>query len=203
MGRAEEGERVVEDGLQHHSEGTGALLQRDYWAVIRGCEIGPRALVEGVRHRFEEFAPPSIARFKRSCPPGRALEVGDELEVDIRQAGRFAVRVTHVDSNSLTLATMQGHPEAGRITFGAYRNSHEDVIFHIRSIARSSSPKMYAGFLIAGDPMQTYTWTDFVDCVAHTFGDGIVGRIQAEMKHAAAAGEDEAMDRPTYLAEGD
>lgn len=188
--------------MQSADEGRGSLLQRDYWAVIHGCGCGPQPLMEDVRNRFEEFSPPSIARFRRRCPPGRPLEVGDELDVDITQAGQFGVRVTHADENSLTLATMRGHPEAGRITFGAYRNDHGDVIFHIRSIARSRSVRIYAEFLIAGDPMQTYTWTDFVDCVAHTFGDGVQGKIHAELKHVEASEVALSVDRPTYLAQG-
>lgn len=194
--------RRAEGALQSAEEGRGSLLQRDYWAVIHECGCGPQPLMEDVRSRFEEFAPPSIVRFSRRCPPGRPLEVGDELDVDITQAGMFAVRVTHVDENSITLATMRGHPEAGRITFGAYRNAYGDVIFHIRSIARSGSARAYAGFLVAGDPMQTYTWTDFVDCVAHTFGAGVLGTIHAELKHVEASQVDLSMDRPTYRARG-
>ena len=57
---------------------------------------------------------------------------------------------------------LTGHPEAGRITFGAYRTVDGDVVFHIRSRACSSSLFNYLGFLVGGDPMQTATWTDFV-----------------------------------------
>src|SRR5690606_38498317 len=121
----------------------------------------PSEIVRLVRRRFEDFPPPSLCVFVRSGGNGALLDRGDELEVNIRMAGTFAVRVTHVDMQSLTLGTLQGHPEAGRITFGAYRNRRGDVIFHIRSIARSSSWRTFAEFLMAGDPMQTYTWTDF------------------------------------------
>lgn len=196
------GQRAGED-LQRPDTGSGSLLQRDYWAVIRGCEVSPRVLMKHLRRRFQVFAPPDLVEFRRRVPAERPLERGDELAVNIKHAGSFAVRVTHADANSITLGTLRGHPEAGRITFGAYRNGRSDVIFHIRSIARSSSRRNYAGFLLAGDPMQTYTWTDFVDCVAHTFGEGVVGSIRADVKRVRAEDEDGDMERPTFLARGE
>lgn len=191
-----------ESELQTPAEGVGKMIQRDYWAVIRACEPGPQALMKQVRSRFEDFAPPSLVTFRRDASDHRTLAVGDELEVDIKQAGTFRVRVTHTDPNSLTLGTLRGHPEAGRITFGAYRNSHDDVIFHIRSLARSGSKRHYAGFLLAGDPMQTFTWTDFVDCVALTFGKGTVGVIHADVETVKMEEVEVAMDQPTYRAQG-
>jgi uncharacterized protein (UPF0548 family) len=65
------------------------------------------------------------------------------------------VRVLHADAQSLTLGTLEGRPEAGRITFGADRNPAGDVIFHIRSRARSVSMSKRVGFLAIGDVMQT------------------------------------------------
>ena len=106
--------------------------------------------------------------------------MGDELDIDIRLAGSCAVRVVHRDANSLTLGTLEGHPEAGRITFGAYRNDRGDVVFHIRSRARSSGLTKYLEFLAGGDPMQTNTWVDFINAVAMTVGSGIDDGIRVE-----------------------
>ena len=102
---------------------------------------------------------------------------------------------------AITLGTVGGHPEAGRITFGAYPNERGDVIFHIRSRARSSSATRYAGFLTAGESMQTNTWTDFIDRLAHTVGEGIVGAIQVETQEIDEE-EDEAIETPTFIARG-
>ncbi len=115
------------------------------------------------------------------------------------------MRVVNRDAQSITLATLAGHPEAGRITFGAYRNDYRDVVFHIRSRARSGSRAHYAGFLTAGEAMQTNTWTDFVQAVAYTFGDGIVGFVHAESRRMSEREEpetDETLCAPTFLAEG-
>jgi len=208
------------DGLILHSEGSGPLLQRDYWAVVEDCRLSPPDVADLVSREFCNFAPESLVRFERSSgeaggdgdgeqnpadsesPP---LEEGDELDVAIRMAGTCRVRVVHRDRNSLTLATLKGHPEAGRITFGTYRNDDGRVVFHIRSRARASSGTRYAGFVAAGEPMQATTWTDFVDRVAHTVGAGVVGVIRVE---TAKMEEDEPDDpevicSPTFLAVGD
>lgn len=181
------------------ASGAGPLLQRDYWAVIDGCALSPARFGALLATRFAELAPAELVRFSPAAPD-RPLAVGDELVVEIRMAGQCGVRVLHADANSLTLCTLRGHPEAGRITFGAYRDVRGEVVFHIRSRARSSSPSRYAGFLALGEPMQTNTWTAFVDRVAHITGRGVRGRIHIETRELDPRSDDE--DRPTYLAEG-
>ncbi|HEU4578756.1 MAG TPA: DUF1990 family protein [Polyangiaceae bacterium] len=184
--------------------GAGQYLQRDYWAVIRECRPRPSELMRAVRERFTEFAPAELASFRRVEAATGPLEVDDELEVRIAAAGTCFVRVVHTDEQSLTLGTLQGHPEAGRITFGAYCNARDDVIFHIRSRARSGSRVMYAGFLAAGEAMQTNTWTDFISAVAHSFGSGVIGFIHSETQRIPNGPQAAAEEcSPTFLARGD
>lgn len=189
--------------------GVGPLLQRDYWAVIRDCRGSPEDVMAYVSRHFERFAPREFVNFERekapnepAPTPGEPLEPGTVLKVHIVAAGDFRVRVTHRDSQSLTLATVKGHPEAGRITFGAYRNAHDDVIFHIRSRARSGSRKHYLGFLGVGESMQTTVWTDFVNRVAACTGDGVRGWIYANTAECADEPPDEQRVTPTFEARG-
>ncbi|AKQ69840.1 hypothetical protein A176_006752 [Myxococcus hansupus] len=159
-----------------------------------------------VAQRFPEFAPSDICVFEHRRPvsANAPLRMDDELTVKIHGAGTFGVRVIHLDDQSFTLGTLHGHPEAGRITFGAYRNLRGDVIFHIRSRARSGSTFHYLGFVTAGDAMQTNTWTEFVLRAALTAGDGVVGAIHAqttELKDEPSGGD--TAHGPTFLAQGD
>lgn len=191
------------DGVVRAVEGHGPLLERDYWAAIENCRVTPPELIDRVARDFPDFAPEALVRFTR--PDGRgALEVGDEMDAFIRMSGECRVRVLHRDHASFTLGTLRGHPEAGRITFGAYRDSEGAVIFHIRSRARSSTRAKRIGFIAGGEPMQTATWTDFIDRVAHTMGDGVAGVIHAETREI----EDEPNDpntlcSPTFIARED
>jgi hypothetical protein len=148
------------------------------------CELPPAALVEFV-------AAEGVARDAR-------------LDILIRPGQRCAVRVIHEDTQSVTLATLDGHPEAGRITFGSYRNPTGAVIFHIRSRARSTSLLKRMGFLAIGDAMQTNTWTDFIRNTADSVGARIPDAIHADTQHVKELPEDdEPLHSPTFLAVGD
>lgn len=201
--RAEHALKKLVDGLVLASSGAGPLLERDYWAVIRECRLTPPELADRVASDFCAFPPESLVTFARSGEAGTPLQVGDEMEVSIRMAGECRVRVLHRNENSITLGTLEGHPEAGRITFGAYRNDEGDVIFHIRSRARAESALRYVGWVAAGEPMQTNTWTDFIDRVAHTVGGGVIGAIHADTREIEDEGDEpETTCSPTFIAVG-
>lgn len=188
--------------IQLAAAGTGPLLQRDYWAVIRNCRVRPSEVVEVVRERFVDFAPKELAHFRLADDSSDTINEGSVMDVKIRMVPEARVVVIHLDEHSLTIATLRGHPEAGKITFAAYPNRRGDVIFHIRSRARASSAANLAGFRIGGDPMQANTWTDFVDRVAHSVGDGVIRHIHAEkwkVKHEKVDADPSA---PVLIARG-
>jgi len=189
--------------MQPATDGSGPLLQRDYWGVIAGSRLSPREIIDLVAEKFPEFPPPELVKFRLADGCESPLEVGDELEIDIRLAGSCAVRVVHRDANSITLGTLEGHPEAGRITFGAYRNERGDVVFHIRSRARASGVAKYLEFLAGGDPMQTNTWVDFINAVSMTVGSGIVDGIRVEQTEVDDEDADADPTTPTFEARGD
>lgn len=185
--------------IQTAVDGAGPLLQRDYWAVFEPCSKTPVEVMDYVKSHFCELPPTSIVKFALQG----VLEVAAELDIDIVPGQKCKVRVIHVDEQSLTLATLKGHPEAGRITFGAYRNDAGDVIFHIRSRARASSAIRYLGFMAMGEAMQTNTWTDFINCTADGIGAGIRGQIHADTVEVEDRPEDgEPLEAPTFKAVG-
>ncbi len=161
--------------------------------------MSPSKLMEHVKAHFRELPPGSLVTF--SAPGG--IGPGAQLDVRITGAGDFRVRVVHSDAQSLTLATLDGHPEAGRITFGAYRHETGGVVFHIRSRARSSTLTRLLGFLAVGEAMQTNTWTDFINRTANSAGARVAGTIKAQTTEVRDTPEDEACSGPTFLAEGD
>lgn len=194
------GTSPLTDGVQLEKDGTGALLQRDYWAAIAECRVSPAQLMDDLRARFCDFPPAELVSFSRVGACDRPLTVGDELEIVIRMAGVCRVRVTACDAHSFTLATLHGHPEAGRITFGIYRHDSGAVLFHIRSRSRSGSLKFATGFSTLGEAMQTNTWTDFVRTVAGTYGTGVIGEVHADTIEAEVVPDDGDVTRPTFAA---
>jgi hypothetical protein len=181
------------------TRGAGPLLQRDYWAVFDDCPLGPHELVTLVKEQFCMLPPSSLVEFAAPC----GVTSGAQLDIVIRPAQTCAVRVVHENDQSFTLATLDGHPEAGRITFGSYRNPAGDVIFHIRSRARSTTAMKRLGFLAIGDAMQTTTWTDFIRNTAAAAGASIRGVIHADTDTVDETPEDdEPLQSPTFLATG-
>lgn len=190
----------MEKDLQPAAEGVGPLLQRDYWAVLEEYGSRPSELIAQIKQGFCSLPPEELVRFTAKG----AIELGAELDIAIRPAHQCFVRVVHADTQSFTLATLEGHPEAGRITFGAYRNRKGEVILHIRSRARSSSTPGYIGFLFLGDAMQTNTWTDFIKNAVAAAGSRVRGGIHADTVEVEPDSEDDPpLDTPTFRAEGD
>lgn len=192
--------RSVDADLLPAAAGAGPLLQRDYWAVLEGCAWAPSRVMAYVKSHFCELPPPSLVRFDAPDGLGRDADV----DIQIMPAQTCRVRVMHEDPQSLTFGTLEGHPEAGRITFGAYRNRRGDVIFHIRSRARSSSASNRVGLLAIGEAMQTNTWTDFITNTAAAVGAHIRDGIRAETQAVDESPEDDgASHSPTFRAVGD
>lgn len=190
----------MENEISPATRGIGPLLQRDYWAVLTNLDLKPSELIAHVRSHFCEMPPQALVEF---VAPGGIVKDAD-LDIVIRPAQSCRVRVVHEDAQSFTLATLTGHPEAGRITFGAYRNPAGNVIFHIRSRARSSSLAKWLGFLAIGDAMQTNTWTGFITNVAISKGAQVQDVIHAGTQEVKEAPEDDdPLQAPTFLAVGD
>jgi len=172
-GRSEEEQRPV----QPAPEGTGPLLQRDYVVVIAGTAWSPERLIEMLRSDFPRFSPAELARFTRPAGERHPLRVGDTMHIHIRGTGDCAVVVSHVDDRSFTLQTLQGHPEAGRITFGAHRDAAGHLVARIRSRSRISSPHHYVGYKLIGKRAQTHAWVTFLERAATACGGRVLGGV--------------------------
>jgi hypothetical protein len=183
------------------SKGAGPLLQRDYWAVIAGTSLSPEEIITKVRQSFPDFAPPETAAFDRGGRPANPLEVGDQMDICIAMLGGCKVRVVHTDRLSLTLRTLEGHPEAGRITFGCGRDDQGRIVFRIRSRTRAGGWVKYLGFLLMGKQMQSRTWIRFIGNLAHACGGSVQGSVQVSTIRVADRFADEGgLDAPTFVA---
>lgn len=168
--------------------------------MLAGCPLPPSQLMAHVKSHCCELPPASLVQF--IAPRGVTRDA--ELDIRIVPGQPCRVRVLHEDAQSITFGTLAGHPEAGRITFGAYRNAAGDVIFHIRSRARSASRATRLGFLAIGDAMQTNTWTDFINNTAVSVGAPIRDAIRADTTAVDELPEDDdPLQSPTFLAVGD
>lgn len=186
-----------ETPVQAASQGHGPLWQRQYTARLRGSTLSPQDVVQLLRTNFPDFSPEGLAAFsnEKSTP----LEVGDEMKVVIQGYGECGVRVVHLESHSLTLRTLEGHFEAGRITFGAYCENGE-LVMRIRSRARSLDRLRHIGYKLLGQKLQEQTWHIFLERVVEKIGGELQGEIEVETSEVkstlADLGE---LDTPTFV----
>lgn len=184
--------RPDDRGVIYASAGFGPLLMRDYFAAIEGADdCTPERIGELIRCRFEEFAPTETAHFRRDKRT-KALEVGDELDIKLALLGRCRVRVVQGDERGLTLRTMAGHPEAGRITFAGGRDDRGRPTFRIGSRTRANGLPNLAGFLVMGKQMQARCWINFAGNVAAASG----GRVERAVLVRTLVVDETPADRP-------
>jgi hypothetical protein len=184
----------------HAASGSGPLLQREYSGVIEGTDISPEELAKLVRERFTELAPGETAAFERAEGGRAPLKVGDELKIRIGGFMPCQVRVVHVDDVSLTLRTLEGHPEAGRVSFGAGLDDQGRLTFRIRSRARSGGLIHYLGFLMMGRAMQARCWIRFIGRAAEICGGRLAGPVRVSTSKVAEEPADVGgPDLPTFI----
>jgi hypothetical protein len=187
----------------HAATGAGPLLQRDYIGVMRSTACSPEELARLVREQFVQLAPPETAAFESERREGGPLEVGDELAIRIGGFLPCRVRVVQVDLLCLTLRTLCGHPEAGRISFRAGRDQKERLILHIRSRARSGGWLHYLGFLLLGRAMQGRCWIRFLGRAARACGGELDGPVVVKTTRSKLGAADCCgPDRSTFDCEG-
>jgi hypothetical protein len=190
----------AEQKVIHAASGAGPLLQREYSGVIEGTDISPEELAKLVRERFTEMAPRETANFKRSDNGRAPLKVGDEFKIRIGGFMPCQVRVVHVDDVSLTLRTLEGHPEAGRVSFMAGRDDQGRLTFRIRSRARAGGLIHYVGFLLMGRAMQARCWIRFIGRAAELCGGRLAGPVRVSTSRVAEEPADVGgPDLPTFV----
>jgi hypothetical protein len=190
--------------VTHATQGVGPLLERDYWATIAGTDLTPESIGEALRARFADFGPAETADFRRVGDADGPLEVGDELDIKIALRGHCRVRVVHHDARSLTLRTLEGHPEAGRITFGADCDDQGRLVFRILSRTRAGDWFSYLGYVVIGKQMQSRCWIRFIDRLANECGGRVDGRIYVRTRNVEEQPADgPGRDEPTYRCDGE
>jgi hypothetical protein len=189
--------------IQTTASGHGPIWMHDYRVVLEQSTLSPQEIVLLMRSEFPAFAPQEIARFEREAnqkaSQAAPVEVGDEMIVHINGAGTCRILFTQVSEQSFTMRTLDGHFEAGRITFGAYLKNEKTVI-RICSRARSAGSAHHVAYLLLGRTMQEKMWCSFLMEVAAHCGteDAEVTTHTEEVKgNIADLGE---IDTPTFVA---
>lgn len=190
-----------DEPVQLATDGAGPLWQRDYFAAIEGTDYAPEDVLKLLLTRFPNFSPDIAAKFIRRGDPDHPLQLGEEMDIELKGYGPCAVRVVRIEPRSLTLRTIAGHLEAGRITFGTYHDEQSRLVFHIRSRSTINGFFHYLGYRLVGMQIQERIWVTFVERVAEAVGGRIVDKVQVETHKTQETASDRGeAQTPTFIA---
>lgn len=181
-------------GLQRAADGFGPLYHRRYGIAFTDSEFGPTELMQQIRADVNSAVPTELARFEsRDGGPCGPVEVGEEFLVRLPGPWNGPVRVVETDDTSFTLLTLDGHMEAGQITFRTGTHpQHGWVTFEIESFARSGSRMFHLLYdrLPFAREMQLHMWASFCEKVADLAGGIVMTSVEVDTHTYPEPGEE-------------
>ena len=180
---------------QPAAQGAGPKLERRYYIDVERPHHTPAQLMAAVQADLPSFSPGLLADFERTKGAEGALRVGDEFHIKILGPWNGSVRVTQVSPTSFEFVTLEGHPEAGRISFEVHAlDGRPDALrFEIHSVARSRDGLVAFAYdtIRGGKLMQEATWVEFCERVAQASGGQPLGPVTVEtIRHTTAGATD-------------
>ena len=181
--------------VQPEAEGVGPRFHRRYAVDVARSTRTPDQVIAAIARDVQRFVPDELAVFKKTKGAPATLAVGDEYDIEIRSPWDGPVRVVEATPTRFTLATLEGHMEAGQIRFEASEHPAEPgaLRFTIESWARSADPAVdlaYDGLGVAKGAQQAM-WTFFCERVAESCGGQRIGEIRVTTEREAKPDEDE------------
>lgn len=154
------------EGTQAAAEGTGALVHRRYEISLPDRAISKDIVIRLMQLHLTELAPAALAKFEKSEGMESVFRVGDEYEITMLGPWNGDVRVAEMLAHSFTLVTLEGHPEAGHITFSVQEDAEQpsNLRVQIESWARARDVvvEVAYGTFGLGRQMQTEVWVTFL-----------------------------------------
>ncbi|WP_245711906.1 DUF1990 domain-containing protein [Hymenobacter psychrophilus] len=164
--------------------GSGPLFERRYWVDVQHPRQPAEELLRYIECHLPDFSPDLLADFEKSKGAHDCLAVGDEYNIKILGPWNGDVRVTEVGADFFELATLESHPEAGRIRFSLrpHATLPATMRFEIHSWARSRDGLVAFTYdtLGLGRRVQQQTWETFCQRVADYCGGLQLVPVQVE-----------------------
>ncbi len=156
------------------ADGTGPLVHRRYEVELPHRAVSRDIVLRLMQLHLTELAPAALANFEKSEGVDEVFRVGDEYEITMLGPWNGAVRVAEMTKDGFTLVTLEGHPEAGHITFSVDDGDTSSGTLHVRieSWARARDALVAAayGTLGIGKQVQTEVWITFLQRLATLAG---------------------------------
>ena len=146
--------------------GTGCIFHRRYEIALAGVALRNDEVLRLMQRHLADLAPSMLAHFEKTTGSDTGLRVGDEYEITMLGPWNGLVRVVESTFESFTLATLDGHPEVGHITFSVVHSAEatDPLIVRIESWARARDALVAAAYgkIGIGKQMQTEAWITFL-----------------------------------------
>ena len=180
--------------IQREADGVGPRFHRRYEVDVEAATKTPTELMACIGRDIQRYVADEIAVFKKSKGAEGGLAVGDEYDIEIRSPWDGPVRVVEVAPTRFTLATLDGHMEAGQIRFEARDHPTEPgaLRFSIESWARSADEAVdfvYDELGLAKKAQQAL-WTFFCERVAEDCGGEKMAEVRVLTEREADDGAD-------------
>lgn len=159
---------------QHVSSGTGALIHRRYEVALPPSGLQPADVLRLMQRHLTELAPSALADFTKTTGSELWFRIGDEYDITMLGPWNGRVRVTELSDTAFTLVTLDGHPEAGHITFSAMHQPDGEgaTVVLIESWARARDAVVNAAYstMRIGKQVQAEVWITFLQRLAALAG---------------------------------
>lgn len=179
--------------VQLPRDGYGVLFHRRYSVTIDRPRLRGRKLMDRVKVDLPDFSPRLLASFKKIRGHPRVMRVGDEYDITILGPWNGGVRVAEVTPTSFTFVTLEGHPEAGQITFAVtpHLTRPGAIVFEINSWARSRDMLVSLGYKEGkiGKEVQKNAWVTFCERVVEASGGTRFGEVEVSTEERDVEGE--------------
>ncbi len=162
------------DDTQAADTGSGALFHREYAVRLTGTGLSSGRVLRLIHRHMTDLAPSPLAHFEKTAGHDGLLRVGDEYDITMLGPWNGKVRVSESSLEHFTLVTLEGHPEAGHITFRVATDDDkpDTLTVLIESWARARDAVVHAAYatLGIGKQIQTEVWITFLQRLAALTG---------------------------------
>ena len=168
-------------------DGIGKLHRKCFWADIQHSRCSASDLLQRFGDHLCEIMPIDFAA-EPGVPTRSAA--GTTLTGAIPGRGNIQVRVEEQTPEAITLASIQGHPLAGLVTFRA-KDAGSSIRFEVEVHARAANIVDWLALNIGGTSMQKQNWVNVVNRVVELSG----GEAPAGVQHSTEDLQDAEAER--------
>jgi hypothetical protein len=183
------GTRFTGHDAQTVDGGTGALFHRLYEVVLTDVGITTTDALWLMHRHLTDLSPSPLAHFEKTTGGEGLLRVGDEFSITMLGPWNGMVRVVESTLDHFTLATLDGHPEAGHITFRTSGSAEapQQIRISIESWARARDTLVAAayGTFGIGKQIQTEVWITFLQRLSALAGAEHTPQVQITTEQLA------------------